>query len=226
MNFKTVLGFAALALIGMTNAASTKTIPTEVYAKKCRNISGTPVINTENGVTSYACLIEYTDKEKNNEACFYNKESILCIDEQVTNIDYCKKDSGVYDSRVCIYTVHNLASHANGSEPILLDRPLITYPKKEKFVLTPRQDYDDCRKKNGIVINYQTIFQYMCFLPESSLESTKDVHCVTLDGKRYCYDENLSASGFCDSKDFDKTVCEYTIKQYATPRNISVEDLE
>ncbi|ORX88199.1 hypothetical protein BCR32DRAFT_324024 [Anaeromyces robustus] len=117
----------------------TKMVPADYQIRKCQKKSGIPVVLANEQMFTSTCLIEYKEGDKKskvnpkNSACFYNKNTILCIDRELTNIDYCDKSKKVFNYDICLKTIHSLSVIANGTKKFVIDAPLVTYPKKEKL---------------------------------------------------------------------------------------------
>ncbi|ORX88206.1 hypothetical protein BCR32DRAFT_288729 [Anaeromyces robustus] len=256
MNFKSLLGFTILAILNIANAVpvatiseyskrsdnvtrSTKSLPAGysnayIKSKACKEKSGIPIMKTDlDNNTEYACLVKYIEGDENSEInpensyCFLNGNDILCVDNKLSSTKYCDKSGSTYGSSdmSCLSSIYELSGE------IVLDRPAVSYPSMEKFAVTPRQDQYDCKMKGGIVVTYQVIYQYMCFLPienfeNESNESLEDIYCATLNGKRYCYDDNLSRSGYCDNKKsyYNYDACKYILDIYCSNEGITLED--
>ncbi|ORX88209.1 hypothetical protein BCR32DRAFT_273761 [Anaeromyces robustus] len=208
----------------------TKRIPYGPVYNKCLEKSGIPFIKTRPGEIDFTCLVKYTEGDKNSEInpdnsyCFLNKGTIYCVDSELTKSPYCKKEK---DSiRSCLIDVYNIVTAATITERMKIERPVISYPDMDKFVVSPREDQTDCRKKGGIVVTFQTVFQYICFAPAETFESTEGIYCATFNGKRYCFDEDYTSGGFCNlkSKYFDSITCNHVLEQFCKYNNITLED--
>ncbi|ORX88201.1 hypothetical protein BCR32DRAFT_324025 [Anaeromyces robustus] len=230
MNFKNVLRFTALTLLNIANAvpvtSGTKTLPSNPMAKSCNSKFGIPVGDSNN---KFSCLIEYTtDLNTNNTFCFHNNGTILCIDEELNNIEKCKKEYEYSSEYSCFTEIYNLATSATIYKKVSIERPMISFPNNEKYAVAPRLDYKECQDKGGIVISYQSHYQYICFAPIETFESTENIHCATIEGNRYCVDENLTQFKYCNDNNnsFNKDACSYVLNEYATNHKITLEDIE
>ncbi|ORX88200.1 hypothetical protein BCR32DRAFT_239479 [Anaeromyces robustus] len=221
----------------MTNAGLIN--PSERYAKLCKDKSGIPISRLGEDDFTYVCLIKYSEGKESNDSngvnpsnsyCFHNDGDILCIDNELSNIETCGKEESKYIGPLsCYLSIYNLASTANKTSRLSLNRPLVSYPDNVKYAVSPREDQGDCVKKGGIVVYDKSIFQYMCMIPIESFKSIENTHCATLNGKRYCVDEDLTHFNFCGNKEdgtFNEGLCKTALNRFGLYKNITVEDIE
>ncbi|ORX88204.1 hypothetical protein BCR32DRAFT_324027 [Anaeromyces robustus] len=224
MNFKSILGFAAVALFGMTNAIPVSS-HFDFIKEKCEAMNGIPLLE-ENGTLTYACLIKYSDNEANSSVsdknfCIKHDGSVLCISRENTNVMFCDKEYRFANERDCLGKILEL-SVASGFK---LNRPIITFPENKRYVLTPREDGTDCKAKGGIVVrDGSSIYNYICFVPEGKEEG--ETHCGNINGKRYCVEENLSSNTICNKKEYQAQKCLEYLVEYAVANNARVSNFQ
>ncbi|KAG4092661.1 hypothetical protein H8356DRAFT_1701747 [Neocallimastix lanati (nom. inval.)] len=161
----------------------------------------------------YACVHKYKENKHNNIArpdnsvCFYLDNDVYCIDRRYTNIKECDKSSKNFNYRTCSYDILSFTN--NGSERYTYR--FRSYPEKAR---------------NGIVLTYNVMYQYICLYPETSSHSLKDKHCVVVDGKVYRFYEDNTIITTCNkhSKQYNHDNCMNILSEYSKANGIIVNE--
>jgi len=174
MNFKTILSVSALALFGSAIAAPTANAGDEVSEAQheCYMYGGKLFTSGDN--SKYACIQRYwPDREfklvsPNDSVCFIGNNVPYCVNSKFSNIEECDLKSDKYDFDGC------MKNFLKG--PIRLYLRLRDFETKEKFVLSPINDYNECIHNDGIYL-MDNKANYVC-LSSEYVSFPDDEHCV------------------------------------------------
>ncbi|KAG4088076.1 hypothetical protein H8356DRAFT_1296946 [Neocallimastix lanati (nom. inval.)] len=229
MNFKTFC-FAALALLSVVNNAplTNNTSSIDDLKKACKYGNSELHVKMNEDDAIYACVHKYNENKHNNIArpdnsvCFYLDNDVYCVDRRYTNIKECDKSSKNFDYRTCSYDILSLTN--DGSERYTYR--FRSYPDKERISVDAVQDQKECKARNGIVLTYNVMYQYICLYPETSSHSLKDKHCVGVDGKVYCVYEDNTIITTCNkhSKQYNHDNCMNILSEYSKANGVTVNE--
>jgi len=180
MNFKTLLSFTALALIGTVHAGPIKENTTNSDCQCKNRCQGYLMQFSEK---AYTCLtpanfITLRGKHCVNVKGFYSDQtSLYCIDEENSNTNLCNKSSKEYNYDQCMRNMYFLGKEMN------IEISIYNEDQVRTEIL--------CKKNNGVYLETDDE-RYACLKEEAN---EKNNTCVVIDDHYYCVSE--TNEGLC-----------------------------
>ncbi|ORX64454.1 hypothetical protein BCR32DRAFT_287087 [Anaeromyces robustus] len=214
MNFKT---FFSVAILTLTAVSAIPINDIANIKEGCESYNGKLLTNER--TNEYTCLRKiYVDILESNKACYLINNNYTCIEDNFNNVPYCSMGDEAYDYIKCAYSILEMIDDGSNKLNYIIRK----FPSNEKIFDSYKIDQKECRGRNGLVLSYKTIQQYICLEPATPKNAkclkTRNVYCVVQDNTRIetCVSNSIN---------YDHKACIRILKEYGLANNHVITEL-